>query len=105
LVRDLVEEHNRSQAHPVEKTAVLHWRLAYVHPFADGNGRTARLLMNFSLMRDGYPPAVVRKERRKEYLDALEEASVNGNLGPFVALVAEAAAESLDLWVRTAGGK
>jgi Fic family protein len=104
LVRDLVEEHNRSQAHPVEKAAVLHWRLAYVHPFADGNGRTARLLMNFSLMRDGYPPAVIRKEWRKEYLEALEEASVNGNLGPFVGLVAEAAAESLELWLRTAGG-
>jgi Fic family protein len=44
--------------------------------FADGNGRTARLLMNLMLLRGGYPPIAIRPEDRKTYLDALEEVSV-----------------------------
>jgi Fic family protein len=57
-----------------------HFRL---HPFADGNGRTARLLMNLLLLRGGYPPVAVRPEDRKTYLDTLEDASMRDNLKPF----------------------
>ena len=60
-----------------------HYRLAAIHPFADGNGRTARLLMNLLLLRQGYPPVAVRPEDRKSYLDALEYASVHDDLKPF----------------------
>ena len=60
-----------------------HYRLAAIHPFADGNGRTARLLMNLLLLRQGYPPVAVRPEDRKSYLDALEHASVHDDLKPF----------------------
>ncbi|MGQ9497554.1 MAG: hypothetical protein ACUVSP_04525 [Desulfotomaculales bacterium] len=59
-----------------------------MHTFVDGNGRTARLQMNFSLMRDGYPPAVIRKQDRERYLDALEVASLKGNKVPFLHMVA-----------------
>ncbi|MGO0122489.1 Fic family protein [Desulfothermobacter acidiphilus] len=57
LVREMVEEYNtrRVKDHPVALAAWLHWRLAFVHSFADSNGCTARLLMNFSLMSDSYP--------------------------------------------------
>jgi Fic family protein len=60
-----------------------HFRLVAIHPFADGNGRTARLLMNLLLLRGGYPPVAVRPEDRKTYLDTLEDASVRDNLKPF----------------------
>jgi Fic family protein len=60
-----------------------HFRLVAIHPFADGNGRTARLLMNLLLLRAGYPPVAVRPEDRKRYLDALETASLREDLQPF----------------------
>lgn len=52
-------------------------------PFADGNGPTARLLMNLLLLRAGYPPVAVRQEDRKRYPDTLERASMNEDVGPF----------------------
>ena len=60
-----------------------HFRLVAIHPFGDGNGRTARMLMNLILLRGGYPPVAVRPVDRKEYLEALEVGSVEGNLGVF----------------------
>ncbi len=60
-----------------------HFRLVAIHPFADGNGRTARLLMNLLLLRAGYPPVAVWPEERKTYLDTLEHASVKDDLAPF----------------------
>lgn len=60
-----------------------HYRLTAIHPFADGNGRTARLLMNLVLIRGGYPPVAVRPVDRAEYLDALEHASLADDLVPF----------------------
>jgi len=60
-----------------------HYRLVAIHPFSDGNGRTARLLMNLLLLRAGYPPVAVRPEDRKTYLDTLEHASLSGDLQPF----------------------
>lgn len=53
-----------------------HYRLVTIHPFDDGNGRTARLLMNMMLRRDGYVPVSVRPEDRREYLDTLRDAQL-----------------------------
>jgi Fic family protein len=60
-----------------------HFRLTAVHPFGDGNGRTARLLMNLMLIRGGYPPMAVRPEDRKTYLDSLERASLADDFDPY----------------------
>ncbi len=60
-----------------------HFQLTAIHPFSDGNGRTARLLMNLMLIRGGYPPISVRPEDRKRYLDALEHGSLSNDLAPF----------------------
>lgn len=60
-----------------------HFRLVAIHPFADGNGRTARLLMNLLLLRGGYPPVTVRPEDRKIYLDTLEQVSMRDDRKPF----------------------
>ena len=69
--------------------AVLgHWLFGYLHPFPDGNGRIARFLMNTLFATAGYPWTVIRVDEREQYLGALEHASVEGDLGPFVAFVA-----------------
>lgn len=60
-----------------------HFRLTAIHPFSDGNGRAARLMMNLMLLRGGYPPVPVGPADRKAYLDALETASLTDDLGPF----------------------
>jgi Fic family protein len=104
LMQELVAWINSAEAanlHPLEQAALAHFRLVHVHPFVDGNGRTARLLMNLVLIQEGYPPAVIRRERRLEYYDALDQAH-EGNAVPFVVLVAEEAERSLDVWLEMA---
>lgn len=64
-----------------------HFRLTAIHPFGDGNGRTARLLMNLLLIRGGYPPLAVRPEDRITYLDSLERASLSGDAAPYQILL------------------
>ena len=75
--------------------AVAHTWLVTAHPFVDGNGRVARLLMNLMLMRHGYPIAIVTKEDRLRYYDALEFSQAS-DLTPFLVLVAECIEESLE---------
>ena len=60
-----------------ETAFAAHRRLVEIHPFNDGNGRTARLLMNLVLIRGGYPPVPVRPEDRPRYIAALNEAQEN----------------------------
>ena len=72
--------------HPVLMAAHAHYRLVAVHPFADGNGRTARLLMNLLLIRSGFPPALLPVTDRAYYYAALEVAN-GGDLGAFETLI------------------
>jgi Fic family protein len=75
--------------HPVERAARVHADFVKVHPFVDGNGRTARLLMNFELMKDGFPPAVLSVEKRLEYYESLDTAHTTGDYDPFLSLMSE----------------
>jgi Fic family protein len=77
-----------------------HFRLVAIHPFADGNGRTARLLMNLLLIRAGYPPVAVRPEDRKAYLDALEKASTRNEMDAFLILMLERLDATLEEYLR-----
>lgn len=72
-----------------------HFRLVAIHPFSDGNGRTARLLMNLLLLRAGYPPIAVRPEDRRAYIAALEHAHMTGDLSPFRTLLTDRLHETL----------
>ena len=72
--------------HPIIVSAVAHYNLVRIHPFDDGNGRGARLLMNLILIKKGYAPAVIRKEQRRSYLESLSLAD-QGNLEPFTELL------------------
>ncbi|HDR8983196.1 Fic family protein [Burkholderia vietnamiensis] len=89
--------------HPVERAAELHTRFVKIHPFIDGNGRTGRLLLNFELMKAGYPPAIIRKEDRLAYYDSLDKACVSGDYGDITRLVAESAQRSIDTYIDVMG--
>lgn len=77
---------NLSKLHPCYVAAVAHYNMVRIHPFDDGNGRGARILMNLILMKAGYFPAVIRAENRQDYIEALQVAD-NGDLTPFVEFV------------------
>lgn len=90
-----------AQAPPDPASAFdAHFRLVTIHPFNDGNGRTARLLMNLMLIRGGYPPVSVRPEDRKAYLDALERGSLADDLLPFQILMHERLNSTLSEYIR-----
>lgn len=87
-VPDLMSEfyfwlHSAEDVHPVLLAADAHYKFVSIHPFVDGNGRTARLLMNLLLMQQGYPPALIRPEDRLQYIDALEQAQLGGTLDDY----------------------
>ena len=75
--------------------AVLgHFLFVYIHPYMDGNGRLARLLMNLMLASGGYAWLVVPVQQRSEYMNALEAASVGGDIGPFAAFLGDLARQA-----------
>lgn len=80
---------NENKIHPIELAAVFHHRLTSIHPFINGNGRTARLVMNFLLMQHGYPPIIVKADgpSETEYYQTLESGDITGDLTPFVEFI------------------
>ncbi len=88
----------REKIHPVEFAALLHKRFVFIHPFIDGNGRVARLLMNAALIQDGYLPAIIPPAKRRRYIDALETAHTDDK--PFIDFIASQVLESQQLMMR-----
>lgn len=86
----------QSAMHPVHVAAETHFRFESLHPFFDGNGRTGRLLLNWQLLRAGFPLTVIQVEERARYLDALDQGHT-GNLLLLQTLVAAAVERSFDL--------
>lgn len=81
-------DHEAASLHPVVRAAKLHVDFVKIHPFADGNGRTARLLLNLELLKAGFPAIVLPVERRLAYYEALDAAHVDGDMNTFIELVA-----------------
>lgn len=90
---------NFSKMHPVILASQAHHKLVHIHPFTDGNGRTARLFMNLILMQHGYPVVVILKNERKKYYNALEKAD-KGHINDIEKLIAQAVERSLNIYIQ-----
>lgn len=90
--------------HPVEIAALLHYKFVCIHPFDDCNGRTSRLLMNYVLFRNNYPPIIIKSADKKNYLNALNKADV-GDINSFVQYIAEQLLWSLEISVKAGKGE
>lgn len=88
----------KSQVNIIEYAALAHFKLVHIHPFVDGNGRTARLLTNLILIKHGFPPAVILKLDRRRYYDCLEKGHKD-NLRDFVNFIARSVERSLAVWI------
>ena len=78
---------------------MLHGEFVKIHPFMDGNGKTARLLLNFELMKNGYTPIIIKNEDRANYYDVLDIAHTTMNYEPFIELVSKLVIKSEKLWL------
>jgi fido (protein-threonine AMPylation protein) len=91
--------------HPVKVAADFHFRFIDIHPFIDGNGRTARLLTNLVLLGHGYPISIIKTEERHAYMKSISDGILTGSLESFYGVIALAVERSLDAWIAAARGK
>jgi len=84
--------------HPVRHAALAHYKLVFIHPFLDGNGRTSRLLMNLILMRAGFPPVIIRRADREVYYKHLQTAN-EGDIRPFIRFIALCTEKTLEAYL------
>ena len=96
---------SQNDLHPVELAAEAHYQLVTIHPFVDGNGRTARLLMNLILLQKGYPPALIRKRDRLKYISSLEKAQLGGSKDDYYKIIKAAVNRSLDVYLNAVTGE
>ena len=102
---DLIDRLRRQEVngeHPIIIAANFHYEFVRIHPFDDGNGRMARLLMNLILMKHGYTIAMVRRDTREEYLDGLERADRTEDRAQFIQYIAACCEYPLNLYLRAA---
>ena len=103
-VSDLLDElidfinTNPLQLNDIELATVFHHKLVWIHPFFDGNGRTVRLAMNLLLMRSGFPPAIILKNDRKKYYEALNQAN-GGNYQKLTLLMCQSLERTLNIYI------
>lgn len=97
--------HSKNNDHPAKIAADAHFKLVSIHPFADGNGRTARLLMNLFLMQKGYPPALVRKEDRDVYIDSIGKVQINQDFDDYYKVIYRAIDRSFNIYLDAVEGK
>ena len=91
--------------HPVVIAATFHYRFVRIHPFDDGNGRMARLLMNMFLIRHGYTVAIIPIQERNRYIDSLEQADKSEDLAEFITYIAACCEYTLNLHLKAAHGE
>ena len=103
LMSAMIEKFNKVRAseHPIVFAAKLHQEFVYIHPFVDGNGRVARLLLNLALLQDGYPIVVIPPICRSEYIAALEKGHENENV--FIEFIMERVVEAQRDYIRLIG--
>jgi Fic family protein len=108
-VSDLLDElidfinTNPLELNDIELATIFHHKLVWIHPFFDGNGRTVRLAMNLLLMRCGFPPAIILKNDRSKYYEALNQAN-NGNYQKLLLLMCQALERTLNIYLNAMPG-
>lgn len=107
-MQELIEWYNKNSEardkNPVILAAEFHYRFIRIHPFDDGNGRIARILMNFILMKFGFPPAIIKTEDKSNYFAALQQAD-SGIIEPFFDYIAANLVRSLEIMIAGAKGE
>jgi Fic family protein len=108
LMHDLIDWYRKKMDDP-DANAILiatefHYKFIRIHPFDDGNGRTARILMNFILMQGGYPPVIIKTEDKQNYFAALQQADA-GIIKPFMEYITVNLHRSLEIMISGAKGE
>ncbi len=98
LMKGFVSDVN-AETDPVEKALKSHYDFVTIHPFIDGNGRAARLVMNLLLMQAGYPPAIIKPQNRLKYLKSLELAQLGGSKELYREFMMHAIDRSLNIYI------
>ena len=99
---ELLDEINEiGKSAPLKAGAYLHARFEYIHPFADGNGRVGRTLLNYWLMINNYPPTIIYEEDKKDYYEALRLYDENEELKPLAEFLE---AQTIKTWSRSLDG-
>lgn len=98
------EQEEKGELHPLLVAAEFHYKFVRIHPFDDGNGRTARILMNFILMKHGLPPVIIKTQDKQSYFAALRQADA-GLLEPFIEYIGANLVRSLDMMIKGAKGE
>lgn len=107
-MQELVEwfrgEKERADVNPIVLASIFHYRFIRIHPFDDGNGRVARILMNFILMQFGYPPVIIKTDDKENYYAVLQLAD-SDQMQPFIDYISSNLEHSLELMLRGARGE
>lgn len=106
LMKELTDWYHDEEnvLHAVTLSAMLHYKFVRIHPFDDGNGRIARLLMNYVLLRNGLPPVIIKTADKANYLRALHLADV-GDYAPFIQYIGEQLVWSLETTIKATKGE
>lgn len=95
-------ENKKIQDHPIVFASYVHAEFVKIHPFIDGNGRTARLILNYILLENGYRPILIQIKDKNVYYNCLEDYSVKGELKPFVNFIGSKVDKELNRYIRIA---
>lgn len=108
LMAELIEWYRNkdldNKNNPVLLAAEFHYKFIRIHPFDDGNGRTARVLMNFILLKYGYPPVIIRTDEKEQYFSVLQQADA-GKFEPFFEYIGKKLNQSIEIMLKGANGE
>jgi len=105
VMKELIVLLAENHSHQAAKAIEAHYRLVSIHPFTDGNGRVARLLMNLVLLQNNFPPLIVPKESRRVYITSLEKGQTTDDTGDYYKFMYEQLIISMEQYLEMVKGK